>query len=198
MSELQTNESSFIFQNGRFIAREPSSLKLFNKIVQSHSLYAIPYNFHDKRTARFLYSKRHTGDSITILLYDKIGCLSQVQKQLLNKANYDIGGFWLLIALIDRDYSSSIVGWTCSTSFRILLSYCCSSGTWRVDMDVEVEVEVDVEMDMEVEVEEEEEKDEEEEGKEEPCNNCCTVLCSQTLLSGPSVVCLKELRILLR
>jgi len=51
----------------------------------------------------------------------------------------------------------------------------------------------------EEEEEQEEEENEEKEEKEEPCNDgCCTVLCSQTLLSGPSVVCLKELRILLR
>lgn len=44
----------------------------------------------------------------------------------------------------------------------------------------------------------EEEEEEEEEGVE-PCNDWhCTVSCSQTLLSGPSVVCLKELRILLK
>lgn len=155
-------------------------------------------NFHDKRTARSLDSKRHTGDSTTILLYDKIDCLSQVQKQLLNEANYDIGGFWLLIALIDRDYSSSMVGWTCNTSIRVLWSHCCSSGTWRVTVEMEAEVEVEIE-ETEVKVEKEEQEDEEEEGKEEPCNDsCCTVLCSQTLLSGPSVLCLKELRILLR
>lgn len=91
----------------------------------------------------------------------------------------------MIALMIDGDYSSSIVGWTCNTSIRSLWSYC-SSGTCSVQV---------------VEAEEEEgEEDKEEEGKAEPCNNdcCCTVLCSQTLLSGPSVVCLKELRILLR
>lgn len=62
---------------------------------------------------------------------------------------------------------------------------------------MEAEVEVEIE-ETEVKVEKEEQEDEEEEGKEEPCNDSCTVLCSQTLLSGPSVLCLKELRILLR
>lgn len=58
---------------------KPSLLKLLNKIVHSHSLYPAPPNFPDKETARSLDSKRHTGDSTTILLYiykiDKIGLL---------------------------------------------------------------------------------------------------------------------------